>query len=258
MITVNREHIISFFDKGFREDSRKFEEYRKITVEYGISSKSAEGSAKVTIGDTVVVAGVKLDVGTPYPDSPDEGALMVNAELLPLSSPEFEPGPPSIDSIEISRVTDRVIRESKCIDFKKLCIEKGEKCWMILIDIYPLNNDGNLFDAAALAALAALKDTKFPEFDGKKIDYSKKTNKSLPLLHIPVSCTVRKIGNSIFVDPLPSEELVTEVRLTVGVMEDGKLCSMQKGDDLGLTIDEVDKMVELAIKKSKELRGMLK
>ena len=61
-----------------------------MTVEYGVSAKSAEGSAKVTMGDTVVVAGVKMEFGQTYPDTPDEGSIMVSAELLPLSSPEYE------------------------------------------------------------------------------------------------------------------------------------------------------------------------
>ncbi len=47
-----------------------------------------------------------------------------------------------------------------------------------MIDIYPLNDAGNLWDAGALAALAALKDAKYPEFDGEKVDYSKKTKKT--------------------------------------------------------------------------------
>ena len=258
MINVIKEHMESIFEKGTREDGRKFDAYRKITVEYGISPKSAEGSAKVTIGDTIVVAGIKLEVGTPFPDTPDEGALMVNAELLPLSNPKFEMGPPTIDSIELSRVTDRVIRESRFVDFNKLCIKKGEKCWMIMVDIYPLNDAGNLFDAAALAALAALKDAKYPEFDGEKVDYSKRTNKSLPLGKLPMACTIMKIGNTLFVDPTPAEEEVIDSRLTIGLLDDDRVCSMQKGGEEGLTIEEVDKMVELAIKKAKELRNALK
>src|SRR3989339_530262 len=120
MITP-KDYIISIAKKGVREDGRAFEEYRQpVKVEYAISGKAAEGSAKVTIGDTVVIAGVKLEVGKPYPDTQDQGTLMVNAEFTPLASPEFEPGPPSIDSIELARVVDRGIRESHVIDFHKL------------------------------------------------------------------------------------------------------------------------------------------
>ena len=48
-----------------RLDGRSLEEYRKpIKIETNISNM-AEGSAKVTIGETVVIAGVKMDVGEP-------------------------------------------------------------------------------------------------------------------------------------------------------------------------------------------------
>jgi len=256
-MNIIKEYTLGLMNKGFRLDGRKFDEYRKIEVEYGISSKSAEGSARVKIGKTEVVAGVKMGVGEPYPDNPSEGTIVVNMELLPLSSPEFESGPPRIESIELSRVVDRAIREGKALNFKKLCIREGELMWMVLIDIYPVNDDGNLFDAASLAALAALKDAKFPKLENDKVNYKESTNKKLPLDRLPVSCTVIKLGNHYLVDPVPDEEKFIDARLTVGVLEDGTTCSLQKGGDLGLTIDDIDKMVDIAVKKTKELRKVL-
>lgn len=258
MSNIIRDHVVGLLNKGFRLDGRKFDEYRKIEVEYGISSKSAEGSSRVKIGKTEVVAGVKMAVGQPYPDTPGEGTIVVNVELLPLSNPEFESGPPSIESVELSRVVDRAIREGKAMDFKKLCIRDGELMWMALIDIYPINADGNLFDAAALAALAALKDAKFPKLNGDKVNYKEISNKKLPMERMPVSCTVIRIGNHFVVDPNAEEDKVVDARLTVGVLEDGTICSLQKGGDIGLTSEEVDNMVEIAIKKTKELRKVLK
>jgi len=259
MNNQQKDHIISFFEKGIRFDGRKkLDEYRKIKVEKGFS-ENAEGSARVTIGDTIVLAGVKLSVEEPYPDTPDKGTMMVNVELLPLSSPDFEPGPPAIQAIEIARVVDRGIRESGAIDTKKLCIKKEEKAWSILIDICTLNDDGNLFDASALAVVAALQDTKMPSYNGKIVDYKKKTKETLPLnlKKMPTSCTVNKIGNHFIVDPTPEEEEKVDARLTVEVEEDGTLCALQKGGDKSLTAEDIDKMVGIGIEKSKELRKFL-
>ena len=114
-----KEHINNSLKEDVRLDGRKKEEFRKIEIETGVI-KTAEGSARVKCGNTEVIAGVKLDVGEPFPDIPDEGVLMVGAELLPLSNPEFESGPPSTESIEVARVIDRGIRESQAIDTKKL------------------------------------------------------------------------------------------------------------------------------------------
>ncbi len=38
-------------------------------------SYKAEGSARVKMGKTEVIVGVKMQLGEPYPDSPDKGTL---------------------------------------------------------------------------------------------------------------------------------------------------------------------------------------
>jgi len=103
-----------------------------------------------------------MDIGEPYPDTPEQGAMSTAVELIPLASPDFESGPPRANAIELSRVVDRGIRESKFIDLEKLCIESGEKVWIVFIDIHVLDYDGNLFDACSLAASAALLSAKVP------------------------------------------------------------------------------------------------
>lgn len=253
-----RAHIIELLDKGIRLDGRAATEYRKpIKVDY-VCSENAEGSAKVQIGDTIIMTGVKLSIAEPYPDTQDEGCLMVGAELLPLSNPEFELGPPGIQAIEIARIVDRGIRESKAIEMKKLCLKKGEKVWAVSIDLCPINDSGNLFDAAALSAIAALKDTKLPKLiDEEKVDYKELTSKTLPLTKIPVSATVSKIGPHLIIDPITEEEKVIDARLTVATNEKDQLCALQKGGETPLTIEEIDKMVEIGIEKCKELRKAL-
>lgn len=255
-MTNEKTYIQLLLQKGLREDGRKFDEYRKIEVEYGVSAKSAEGSARVKMGETEVVAGVKMEVGEPFPDRPDEGSIIVNVELLPLSSPEFESGPPDVESIELARVVDRGLRESKALDFKKLCIKEGEKVWLVFIDIYPINDAGNLFDAAALAAFAAIKNAKFPGYDEEtgKIKYDEKTDKPLMVEHIPMACTVLKIGDKLIVDPTRNEEPEADARLTVVSKEDNGLCAMQKGGHKPLSTEDLMQMAELSLSKTNELR----
>lgn len=252
-----KKHIVGLLKKGARLDGRKALDYRDVSVEYGVTD-TAEGSARVQIGDTVVIAGIKLSTMTPYEDSPDEGTLMVGAELMSMSSPEFEDGPPGIDAIELGRVCDRGIRESHAIDVKKLCIEAGEKVWAVSIDVCSMNDGGNLFDASALAAIAALKDTRMPVIgeDGA-IEYMNLTDESLPLNKIPVAVTVRKIGDEFIVDPLPQEEKATDSRLTITVDENNTIISLQKGGDQALKIEEIEKMIDIAIEKSADLRKAL-
>src|SRR3989338_1722283 len=196
---VTAERIKEYLESGKRFDGRKPDEFREISIETGVS-KNAEGSVRVKIGKTDVIAGVKMEVSEPYPDSPDNGNLVVSAELLPMSSSRYEAGPPKIEAIELARVTDRIVRESKFIDMEELCITKGEKVWTVYIDIYSINADGNLLDAAGLAAIAALRIAKMPKYDKKeeKIIRGEFTDKNIPLKkETPISIVI-DIGVSFF------------------------------------------------------------
>jgi exosome complex component RRP42 len=253
MNSALKRHIEQFYKTGIRFDGRKMLDYRDIEVKTGISV-TAEGSASCRMGETMVLAGIKMSLDKPYPDTPDEGVLSVNAELLPLSNPEFESGPPNNESIELARVIDRGIRESHAVDLKQLCVTPREKVWMVSLDIITINDAGNLIDCAGLAALAALKNARFPSFDGTSIDYKKPTDKKLPLTQEPIPVTVFKVGKYLIVDPDYDEEQIAEARLTVTTMQDGRLCAMQKGGDFPLMPEDVAAILEISIEKGKELR----
>ena len=255
---VKRDHLARLAKEGKRPDGRGPDEYRPIKIERNVIKK-AEGSARVKIGNTMVLAGIKLEVGEPYPDSPEEGAMSTSAELPPLASPEFEPGPPSGEAIEVARVVDRGIRESNAIDLSKLCIKEGEKVWLIYVDIYVLNHDGNLIDASALAALGALLNARFPKVEDEKIVYGELTNEKLPIRKLPICCTFAKIGNRFLIDPCLREEVAMDVGLSVTTTSGGKVNALQKlGKNTGLREDEISKCVEMAIRKGRELRQLFK
>ncbi len=252
-----KDHLLQYLSKGIRYDGRKLLESRPVTIEVGIS-QSAEGSARVKIGTTDVMAGVKIAAEKPYGDTPDQGNLMVNAELYPLSSPKFETGPPGEQAIEVARVTDRGIRESKAIDVKKLCITPRELVWGVAIDVVTVNDGGDIMDAAALAAMAAVRHARFPALKDGKVDYGARTTMQLPISSLPVSVTVYKIGPHFLIDPLPEEEDAADARLTITTTEDGLVRAMQKGGATPLTIDEIDTMVKISLERAPELRKLLK
>ena len=124
--TIKKNYLQKLAEQNKRSDGRKFNDYRPVSIEPGVISK-AEGSARVKIGNTQVVAGIKMDMGEPYPDTPDAGVMTTAAELIPLASPDFEAGPPRENAIELARVVDRGIRESNVIELEKLCLEPDRK-----------------------------------------------------------------------------------------------------------------------------------
>ncbi|MCJ2532553.1 MAG: exosome complex protein Rrp42 [Candidatus Thermoplasmatota archaeon] len=251
MADLKRDHITKLLSKGMRIDGRKFDEPRPLTVEKDFV-QSAEGSARVHLGDTDVVVGVKLMVGQPFGDTPNKGVLTTNAELKPLASEAFESGPPDQRSIEVARVIDRGIREGKAVDMEKLCIEPEKEVWIMFVDVHAIDYDGNLFDAGNIAAMAALKCAVVPAKRAKKgEDYP------LPVSHVPISVTAVKIDGHILVDPTYDEEIVAEARLTVTSNEKGDLCAMQKGGSGSFTPDEVLKVVELSRKIGADIRSKI-
>lgn len=260
MIEIDASLVRHMAENGKRLDNREPEDYREVSIETGVIT-SAEGSARVRLGDTEVIAGVKMDTGEPFADTPDEGVLMVSAEFVPLAAPEFEAGPPGEDAIEVSRVVDRAIRESKCIDMEKLCIKAGEKVWMVYVDIDVLDDDGNLIDASGIAAIAALMNARIPELDSEGKIISGERGKPLPIKSTPVSTTIAKINGRLLADPTKIEAGAMEARLTIGTADADNgvvLCSMQKGGQHGVTMQELEGAIDLAMKKGSEIREMIK
>lgn len=255
---ITRKSITELIKNGERADGRAPDEYRDISIEVGVIEKG-EGSARVKIGNTQIMIGIKPQIGEPFSDTPNVGVLMTNSELLPMASPTFEPGPPDERSVELARVTDRCLREGKVVDLEKLCILEGEKVWMLFLDLHVLDYDGNLLDAAVLGSVAALMNTKIPSatVEDGKIIIDEENRVPLPINEKPLMCTLAKIGDELIIDPSLEEEEIMGARLSIGVREDGSLCAMQKGGEIPLTKEEVMKAVDITLKKTKELREYL-
>lgn len=234
---IKRGYIIRKLKEGIRGNGRKLDEFREIVVQTGFIPHAA-GSAMVTLGKTKIVAGIKIEAGEPFADTPNQGVLTTNVELLPMAFPTFEPGPPSEASIEIARVVDRGIRESKMIDIEKLVVEPAKKVWIVFIDIDVIDYDGNLIDACSLGAVSALLTAVIP---GSTIG---EKDIPLPVTCKPVSVTMVKIGDDVVVDPDLEEEQISSARVTVTISEDGHIRAMQKGDSGSFSLEEIRKAIK--------------
>jgi exosome complex component RRP42 len=254
---VKLKQIEQMIAKGKRLDGRGIRDYRELKIEQGVIEK-AEGSARVLLGKTEVLVGTKVETGTPFPDTPDEGVQTVNAELVPLASPSFEPGPPDENSIELARIVDRGIRESKAIDTAKLCIEPGKNVFVVFVDVYVLNHDGNLIDASALAAVAALLNTKMPNYEVEDGQVKIKSGYTpLPMKSHPITVTLGKINGSLIVDPWLEEEQVMDSRISMAINDEGNICAIQKGGSGYFAPQQILEAKNIAIEKATELRKKL-
>ena len=251
---VRMKQIEALLEKGKRLDERGLRDYREIKIEQGLIER-AEGSARCLLGKSEVLAGVKVETGEPFPDTPNVGVMTVNAELVPVASPNFEPGPPDENSIELARVVDRGIRESHAIDTEKLCIEPGKKVFVVFVDVYVLNHDGNLIDCSALAAMAALINTKMPNYEIKDGELKMKQGYTpLPMKSHPVTVTIGKISNNLIVDPGLEEEQVMDSRISMAINDQGNICAIQKGLSGYFTPQQILEASKIAQEKATEIR----
>ncbi|MBA0908566.1 MAG: exosome complex protein Rrp42 [Nitrosarchaeum sp.] len=256
---LKKSQIIELLEQGKRIDGRLLDEHRPLVIEINAIPK-ANGSARVRLGETEVICGVKIQPDRPFPDMGDKGIFICTAELLPLSHPSVETGPPGPDVIELARVVDRGIRESHMIDLSKLVILKNKSVIGVFADNVVVDYDGNLFDACSYAATAAVLSSKTPKWEMKDdvptlVEGGEST---LPTNTIPVSVTMGKIGNYIIVDPNGDEWNSMDARITITTDSNGNICALQKGGSNGFSFEEIIKCGELSVKVGATIREKLK
>ncbi len=253
MDEIKKSYVTLLLEKGERADKRGMFDYRPIEVKKGVI-ESAEGSAWVQLGNTQVLASVKFQLDKPFPDRPKEGVLSTSAELLPMANPRFEPGPPDERAIELARVVDRAVRSAEIIDLESFFIEE-DKVYGLYIDLYVLDYDGNYFDAASLAAMAAIRNASIPPYKDGALAMKEKGT-PLKLSGDALEFTFVKIGDKIVADPSLDEEYARDARITVGICG-SNICSIQKSGRGAFKRDELEKIIDISFEKYRELSKYL-
>jgi exosome complex component RRP42 len=246
---LKKNQILELLKEGKRIDGRALDEVRELTIDIGVIPK-AEGSARVRLGDTEVVAGVKVQPERPFPDTGDKGMLICTAEILPIAHPTAETGPPQPNVVELARVTDRGIRESGMLDMKQLVLEKDKSVIGVFCDNAVTDHDGNLFDACSYASTAAINSCKIPKYEMQDEKPVKIEGEFIepPLTTLPVSVTMAKI----------EEWGIMDARITITTNSDENVVALQKGGHDGFTQDDLIKCAEISVRVGSKIREILK
>jgi len=178
-----------------RPSGRAVDEFRPPTI-HTSSLSHAHGSAVVRTGDTAVVCGVRGEILTLHGGEKKvlrsgdgagsglggSGALksypliVPNLELNTGCAAAYHPGPPSDWAQAMTQRIKSLLVDVVCpVDVDVLKIvqigsgEEGEEdeeeikaYWVLYVDTVMVSLDGNAFDAAWAAIIAALNDTKLP------------------------------------------------------------------------------------------------
>ena len=257
--SLRKRQVLDLLGRGKRADGRGMGEVRPITIETNVIPK-AEGSARVRLGGSEVICGVKIQPDKPFPDMGDKGVFICTAELLPLSHPGVETGPPGEAVIELARVVDRGIRESHMVDVSQLVIERDVSVVGVFADNTVVDYDGNLFDACSYATTAALLTARSPKWEmrGGAPAAVEGATAPVPTTTVPVSVTMGKIGGHVVVDPDADEWECMDARVTIATDSDGNICAMQKGGRGGFTLDEIKQCGKTAVEAGRGIRETIR
>ncbi|KAM3240381.1 hypothetical protein ACQJBY_053828 [Aegilops geniculata] len=291
--TVNeREFIEQALQSDLRVDGRRPFDFRKLKIAFG----REDGSAEVELGETRVMGYVTAQLVQPYKDRPNEGTLAIFTEFSPMADPAFEPGRPGEAAIELGRVIDRGLRspdgclvvsflskslsvefnedsrwcrrESRAVDMESLCVVAGKHVWSVRVDLHILDNEGNLIDAANIAALAALSTFRRPECtvggdDGQEVTvHDSEVRDPLPLTihHLPIAVTFAYFGdgNIMVIDPTYKEEAVMGGRMTATINSNGDVCAIQKAGGEGVMSSVIMQCLRIASVKAADITSKIK
>jgi exosome complex component RRP45 len=171
---------------------------------------------------------------------------------------------PTEASIEIGRVIERGLRESRAIDTEALCVVAGIKVWSVRCDIHIIDHGGNILDCASIATIAALLHFRRPTtsvIDNKVTIIPIEDKEPLPLSihHIPVaiSFALFEEGQIIIVDPSLKEELVMEGRITFTLNSHREICAVQKSGGIPLSLDQIIQCSRIAAVKAEEITQLI-
>lgn len=257
--------------ESVRIDARRLREARPTTVALGAVS-SAHGSALVRLGDTAMLASVKLEVMSPPAEHSDEGSVAVEFHMPPICSPLVRPGRSAEVAPVISKALEDVLMSSGMLNLKDLCLITGKASWLAYLDIYCLNADGSLFDAALISAVAAFTHLEIPLVsvgddgrlftvggnDGKnKFELVNREKRKLTLGDIPLSLTCALHKDSILADPTSEEESIIETYVTVVVDSSDRLVSLQKVGGAVTSMATIKECISWAKERRQNLREIL-
>ncbi|KAJ6870595.1 exosome complex component RRP43-like [Populus alba x Populus x berolinensis] len=260
--------------ESIRPDARPLGRARDTTLALGAVA-SAHGSALAKIGSTTMLAAIKMEVMIPSTESPDEGCIAIDFHMPPICSPIVRPGRPAEAAPVISKQLSDTISSSGMINLKELSLVSGKAAWMAYLDIYCLDADGALFDAALLSAVAAFSHLQIPivslnddgkivlvseEDEGAKLEKEpvNKEKRKLKLSSIPFSLTCILHKNYILADPTAEEESIMETLVTVVLDSSARLVSFYKpGGSFLANTSAVQDCVALTRQRVKELQEIL-
>ncbi|KAG5062383.1 hypothetical protein JHK85_003566 [Glycine max] len=256
--------------QDLRCDGRKRLTYRPISVETGVIPQT-NGSARVRMGATDVIASVKAELGKPSLLQPDKGKVSIYIDCSSTAEPAFEGRGGDELAAELSNALQHCLLGGKSgegagIDLSSLIVVEGKICWDLYIDGLVVSSDGNLLDALGAAIKAALSNTGIPRVEvaagtsndeHPEVDVSDEEFLQFDTSRVPVIVTLTKVGRHYIVDATSEEESQMSSGVSISVNRQGHICGITKRGGVGLDPSIILDMISVAKHVSEQLINKL-
>lgn len=126
--------ILHGVQENLRNDGRTRRDYRPMELETGLVS-NANGSARVRLANSDILASIKCEIDQPHANRPDEGKLEFFIDCSANATPEFEGRGGEELALEITNTLVTTYSSPNAFDLKSLCILSKQQCWKLYVDI---------------------------------------------------------------------------------------------------------------------------
>eukprot|EP00002_Diphylleia_rotans_P015453 TRINITY_DN2999_c0_g1_i1.p1 TRINITY_DN2999_c0_g1~~TRINITY_DN2999_c0_g1_i1.p1 ORF type:complete len:289 (-),score=53.73 TRINITY_DN2999_c0_g1_i1:43-909(-) len=250
-----RFYLLGGIEQNMRNDGRGRLDYRRVTLETNVLPLTS-GSARLRLGKTDVLVGLRPELTEPIPSRPNEGIIRFSVEFCSNASIDYGDREEESISLELSQAMQQMFCSPGVFDMTTLCVIPGKQCWTLFLDVMVAESDGNLLDAVSMASYAAFKVSKIPKVDvivgdvpsDITIEISEDMSEfvSLKTDNLPISVSTTKIGKRFVVDSVRDEEYFMDGRLLVAVNPSGDVCFMQKSGNGSMEPTEIVDMIQSA------------
>ena len=221
-----------------RPDGRASDALRPIKIEVGVS-KFAEGSARISFGDTQVLCLATLQDSVPrHLEGKDQGWVTAEYAMLPRSTPERSQresivGRPGGRTFEIQRLVGRALRTA--VDLKAL----GPRS--VIVDCEVIQADGGTRTAAITGGYVALAHAV------RKLAPS-------PMRRNVAAVSAGFVRGELMLDLAYAEDSIADADVNVVANSDGQLIEVQgTAEGRPFSKADFDTVLELALKGIGEL-----
>jgi len=214
-------------EDGTRLDGRRFDQLRPLKIEVGILG-NADGSAYIEQGKNKILAAVygPKELHPKHLALPDRALLQCRYHMAPFSVQERKSPAPSRREIELSKVIRQALEPSVFAEYyPRTSID-------VFIEV--LQADGGTRCAGITVASLALADA------------------GIPMRDLVASCAAGKVEDNLVLDLTDVEDKGGKADLPLAFMPNLNAITLLQMDG-DLTIDEFEKVLNLAVEGSRQI-----